>query len=347
MADPDEVARLYDAAPERELHRLDERRVEFGVTCRALEEFLPPPPATILDVGSGPGRYAFYLISRGYSVSLVDVSRECLSLAEREATRLDLPLGEVVHGDATDLSSFPEAAFDAVLLLGPLYHLKLETARERAVNEALRVVRPGGIIFSAFLNRYSAVRYAAKKRPEQFLEDPELIESILSTSQIVLATTGVIQTIPSLALLVFMIPLLGIGAPPAIAALFLYSLLPIVRNTYTGLHDIPDALRESAEALGLPARARLRLVELPMASRAILAGIKTSAVINVGTATLGALIGAGGYGQPILTGIRLDDTGLILQGAIPAAALALIVQGGFELAERVAVPRGLRLVRGA
>ena len=82
MADPDEVARLYDAAPERELHRLDERRVEFGVTCRALEEFLPPPPATILDVGSGPGRYAFYLISRGYSVSLVDVSHECLSLAE-------------------------------------------------------------------------------------------------------------------------------------------------------------------------------------------------------------------------------------------------------------------------
>ena len=181
MADPDEVARLYDAAPERELHRLDERRVEFGVTCRALEEFLPPPPATILDVGSGPGRYAFYLISRGYSVSLVDVSRECLSLAEREAARLDLPLGDVVHGDATDLSSFSEAVFDAVLSLGPLYHLKGETARERAVKEALRVVRPGGIIFSAFLNRYSAVRYAAKKRPEQFLEDPELIGSILST----------------------------------------------------------------------------------------------------------------------------------------------------------------------
>ena len=181
MADQDEVARLYDAAPERELRRLDERRVEFGVTCRALEEFLPPPPAKILDVGSGPGRYAFYLISRGYAVSLVDVSRECLSLAEREATRLDLPLGEVVHGDATDLSRFSDAAFDAVLSLGPLYHLEVPEARERAVNEALRVVRPGGIIFSAFLNRYSAVRYAAKTRPEQFLDDPELIESILST----------------------------------------------------------------------------------------------------------------------------------------------------------------------
>jgi osmoprotectant transport system permease protein len=161
--------------------------------------------------------------------------------------------------------------------------------------------------------------------------------------QAVLAATGVLQTVPSLALLVFMIPLLGIGARPAIAALFLYSLLPIVRNTATGLRDLPAPLRESAVALGLPAGARLRWIELPMASRSILAGIKTAAVINIGTATLGALIGAGGYGQPILTGIRLDDTALILQGAVPAAALALLVQGLFDLAERVLVPKGLRL----
>jgi osmoprotectant transport system permease protein len=125
--------------------------------------------------------------------------------------------------------------------------------------------------------------------------------------------------------------------------MFLYSLLPIVRNTYTGLRDIPLPARESAEALGLPPRARLRLVELPMASRAILAGIKTSAVINVGTATLGALIGAGGYGQLILTGIRLADNARILEGAVPAALMALAVQGLFEAFERLAVPRGLRL----
>ena len=92
---------------------------------------------------------------------------------------MDLALDDVVQGDATDLSKFPDATFDAVLLLGPLYHLQVRSARERAVTEALRVVRRGGIIFSAFLNRYSAVRYAAKKRPEQFLEDPELIGSIL------------------------------------------------------------------------------------------------------------------------------------------------------------------------
>lgn len=161
--------------------------------------------------------------------------------------------------------------------------------------------------------------------------------------QIILSVTGIIQTIPALALLVFMIPLLGIGGAPAIVALFLYSLLPIVRNTYTGLRGIPPQLSESAMALGLPAFSRLRLVELPLAMPTILAGIKTSAVINIGTATLGALIGAGGYGQPILTGIRLDDIGLILQGAVPAAALALLVQGAFELGERWLAPKGSRL----
>jgi len=160
---------------------------------------------------------------------------------------------------------------------------------------------------------------------------------------IVLGVAGILQTIPSLALFVFMIPLLGIGGPPAIMALFLYSLLPIIRNTYAGLKDIPPAIVESAQALGLSSRARLRIVELPLATRTILAGIKTSAVINVGTASLSALIGAGGYGQPILTGIRLDDMGLILQGAIPAAMLALLVQGLFELIERGLLPKELRM----
>ena len=161
--------------------------------------------------------------------------------------------------------------------------------------------------------------------------------------QIILGIVGVIYTIPSLALLVFMIPLLGIGGPPAMVALFLYSLLPIVRNTHAGLTDIPRPLHESAEALGLSPAAKLFDIELPLASRSILAGIKTSAIINIGTATLGALIGAGGYGQPILTGIRLDDTALILEGAIPAALLALLAQLLFDGMERVVIPKGLRL----
>jgi osmoprotectant transport system permease protein len=161
-------------------------------------------------------------------------------------------------------------------------------------------------------------------------------------AQVILGVVGVAQTIPALALLVFMIPLFGIGAGPAVVALFLYSLLPIVRNTHTGLTGIPLSLRESAEALGLSSGARLRLIEAPLAAPSILAGIKTAAVINVGAATLGALIGAGGYGQPILTGIRLDDMGLILEGAVPAALLAIAVQGLFEWAERAVMPAGIR-----
>jgi osmoprotectant transport system permease protein len=161
--------------------------------------------------------------------------------------------------------------------------------------------------------------------------------------KVILGIVGILQTIPSLALLVFMIPFLGIGGPPAVMALFLYSLLPIVRNTYTGIHDIPSPITDSARALGLRPSARLRLVELPMASSTILAGIKTSAVINIGTATIGALIGAGGYGQPILTGIRLDDIGLILEGAVPAALMAIGAQWLFDLSERIVVPKGLRL----
>jgi osmoprotectant transport system permease protein len=160
--------------------------------------------------------------------------------------------------------------------------------------------------------------------------------------QVLLGMTGIAQTIPSLALLVFMIPFFGIGAAPAIAALFLYSLLPIVRNTHAGLTGIPASLSDSARALGLPASGRLRLVELPLALPSVLAGIKISAVINIGTATLGALIGAGGYGQPILTGIRLDNMALILEGAIPAAIFALLAQGLFELIERMLIPRALR-----
>jgi osmoprotectant transport system permease protein len=161
--------------------------------------------------------------------------------------------------------------------------------------------------------------------------------------ELMLGGLGIVQTIPSLALLVFLLPLFGVGTAPAVVALFLYSLLPIVRGTATGLAEIAPGLRESADALGLSPWAQLRQVELPLAARSILSGIKTAAVINVGTATIGALIGAGGYGQAILVGIRKDDLKIILEGAIPAAVLALVVQGLFEVLERAVVPRGLRL----
>jgi osmoprotectant transport system permease protein len=158
----------------------------------------------------------------------------------------------------------------------------------------------------------------------------------------ILAITGVVQTIPSLALFCFFIPLLGIGVVPALAALFLYGLLPIVRNTHAGLSSIASDLREAAVALGLTGMERLRYVELPLASRTILAGIKTSAVVAVGSATIAAFIGAGGFGEPISTGLSLNDVPIILQGAIPAAGLALLVQGFFEVVEAKLLPRSLR-----
>jgi osmoprotectant transport system permease protein len=159
----------------------------------------------------------------------------------------------------------------------------------------------------------------------------------------ILATVGVLQTIPSLALLAFLITLMGtIGTAPALGALFLYGLLPIVRNTLSGLADIGSSLRESAQALGLSGWAQLREVELPLAARSILAGIKTAAVINVGTATVAAFIGAGGYGERIVAGLAVHDNAMLLAGAIPAALLALLIQWAFDVLDRWAIPRGLQ-----
>jgi SAM-dependent methyltransferase len=181
MIDSDEVTRLYDESAVQEWDRLTSRRVEFEITCRVLDEHLPAPPARILDVGAGPGRYALRLLERGYSVTIVDLSRECLALAEREAERRSLRFEKVVCGTATDLRGIPSSTFDAVLLLGPLYHLKSRIDREQTVREARRVVRPKGPIFSAFLNRYSVIRYAAKVRPAQLWEEPALFDSILDS----------------------------------------------------------------------------------------------------------------------------------------------------------------------
>ncbi len=162
-------------------------------------------------------------------------------------------------------------------------------------------------------------------------------------AQGVLLVSGLMQTIPSLALLCFLIPIFGIGYLPSVVALFLYALLPIVRNTYLGLSSIDARLIESAQTLGLSSFQRLRLVELPLASPTILSGIKLSAVINVGTATLAAFIGAGGYGAIIVTGLALNNNKIILQGAVPSAILAIIVHVFFELIDRKLIPKGIRI----
>ncbi|HEX2204559.1 MAG TPA: glycine betaine ABC transporter substrate-binding protein [Longimicrobium sp.] len=152
---------------------------------------------------------------------------------------------------------------------------------------------------------------------------------------------GVLQTIPGIALLAFMIPLLGIGVVPALAALFLYSLYPIVRNTYTGVRGASPEATEAARALGMSPGQVLRHVRLPLAAPAIMAGVRTAAVIAVGTATLAAFIGAGGLGDPIVAGLALSDTRMILSGAIPAALLALLVDAILGVAERWVRPKGV------
>lgn len=161
--------------------------------------------------------------------------------------------------------------------------------------------------------------------------------------KVIFAVVGVIQTIPSLALLVFMLPLFGIGTLPAIIALFLYSLLPIVRQTANGINGINRELRDSARVIGLTNAAVLFRIEIPLASRDILAGVKTATILNIGTAVLGALIGAGGFGEAILTGIRLNDPALTLQGALPAALMALMAQWLFDALDHLLVPKGLRI----
>jgi osmoprotectant transport system permease protein len=161
-----------------------------------------------------------------------------------------------------------------------------------------------------------------------------LLERGRRGAETVIRGTGVLQTIPGIALLAFMIPLLGIGVVPALAALFLYSIYPILRNTYSGVRDASPAAVDASRALGMTPLQVLRYVRLPLAAPVIMAGIRTAGVISVGTTTLAAFIGAGGLGEPIVAGLALADARLVLSGAIPAAALALVVDGVLAACER-------------
>jgi osmoprotectant transport system permease protein len=163
-----------------------------------------------------------------------------------------------------------------------------------------------------------------------------------AAGQGILIASALIQTVPSLALLCFLIPLFGVGMKPALAALCMYSLLPVVLNTLTGIRSIDPKHLENARAFGMTRRQVLLRVVLPLASPTILAGIKTATIVSIGTATLAALVGAGGYGAPIVSGLSLNDVPTILTGAIPAALMALFAYGLFELLGLALIPAGLR-----
>jgi osmoprotectant transport system permease protein len=163
--------------------------------------------------------------------------------------------------------------------------------------------------------------------------------AIPRSADIVIRMIGAIQTVPGIALLAFMIPLLGIGVVPALVALFLYSLYPILRNTYEGVRRTDPGTVDAGEALGMTNAQVMAYIRLPLAMPVIMAGVRTAAVIDVGTATLAAFIGAGGLGDPIVTGLALSDTRMILSGAIPAALLALAVDALLGAGQRLAARR--------
>jgi ubiquinone/menaquinone biosynthesis C-methylase UbiE len=181
IQDQDAVRALYQSDPNREWHRLERHRTEFAVTLRALEVHLPPPPAHILDCGSGPGRYAIELARKGYQVTLFDLSSKELDIAREAAAEAGQEMAGYEVGTALDLSRFADASFDAVLCLGPLYHLLDEADRRRALEEVYRVARPDAPVFVAFIARYAAHRDTAANYPERLVEDPDLYQTILDT----------------------------------------------------------------------------------------------------------------------------------------------------------------------
>ena len=175
------VERYYDEQAQREWERMERHRTEFAVTLRALAEHLPPAPARVLDCGSGPGRYGIELARQGYEVTLFDLSPGSLRMARKKAAGAGVALAGYEHGTATDLSRFAADAFDAVLLLGPLYHLLEGRDRRQALVEARRVLKPGGPLFAAFISRYAVPRWAAVHEPTWPLEHPERLEALLDS----------------------------------------------------------------------------------------------------------------------------------------------------------------------
>ena len=185
MSDSNDVQRavqnLYRSAPEREWQRMERHRTEFAVTLRALDAHLPPAPARVLDCGGGPGRYAITLAQRGYDVTLFDLSSELLAMAREKADEAGVTLRGFEQGTATDLSRYADDSFDAVLLMGPLYHLLDEADRKQALAEAYRVVKPGGPVFAAFITRYAGHRDAAAHYPERAFEEAQDYHHIAQT----------------------------------------------------------------------------------------------------------------------------------------------------------------------
>lgn len=174
------IEAYYDEIAGHEWERLDRHRIEFAITLRALREYLPPAPLAIIDIGGGPGRYAIALARRGDDVTLLDLSQSSLDLARVKADEAQVTLSGYVHGNAIDLAQFTTGSFDAALLMGPLYHLLEPSERSRAVSEAQRVLKSGGLIFATFITRTAPIRYAALNDPQWLVKERERVDSFLA-----------------------------------------------------------------------------------------------------------------------------------------------------------------------
>ncbi|HSF81980.1 MAG TPA: methyltransferase domain-containing protein [Anaerolineales bacterium] len=172
---------FYDRSAHQEWDRLERHRTEFAVTLKALHEYLPKPPADVLDIGGGPGRYAIELTRQGYQVTLIDISSKSLELAQQKAKESGISLYKVHHSDAQNLSAIPSDSLQAALLMGPLYHLLSLHERQQAVHEALRVLKPGGRLFATFITRFAPFRRSAHERPHWLGENLEFAYRLLET----------------------------------------------------------------------------------------------------------------------------------------------------------------------
>lgn len=175
------VEQHYDKQAGNEWERLSRHRTEFAVTLRALSDHLPPPPAAILDIGGGPGKYAIELARFGYSVTLVDLSRRSLAYAKKMSQEAQVELASYLHANALDLSSILPASFEAALLMGPLYHLLAEDQRRQAIGETKRSLQSGGLIFATFITRFAPFRQAASEEPEWLPQNRAYAFDLLET----------------------------------------------------------------------------------------------------------------------------------------------------------------------
>lgn len=173
MSPLNKVENYYDTDPAVEWARLDRHRTEYAVTMKAMQEYLPSSPAEIADIGGGPGRYAIELSKKGYAVTLVDLSLQNINFARMKSKEANIQIKQLVHANALDLETLQTQGYDAALLMGPLYHLTVATERRKAVCEANRILKPGGLIFASFISRYGVFRDGAAKYPLSVYEQRE------------------------------------------------------------------------------------------------------------------------------------------------------------------------------